>query len=112
MKRISSLGVRIETAVEVPRPSRATRGQVNLLGTSLGDSLLLIERSYYDEGGSPVESADIVVLDVRRQGAYEFGPDRTLHVRRESQRARTGMRFGPQGGATIRSRACRWCRRW
>ncbi|MEU1225595.1 UTRA domain-containing protein [Streptomyces sp. NPDC005828] len=106
-KWTSSPGVRIEAAVEVPCPSRATRDQANLLGISLGDSLLLIERSYYDEGGSPVESADIVVLDVRREAAYEFGLDRALRVRRESQRARTGMWFGPQEGATIRSRACR-----
>ncbi|MFJ5832395.1 GntR family transcriptional regulator [Streptomyces sp. NPDC093089] len=75
VERMRSIGVHIETAVEVPRPSRATQEQANLLGISLGDLVLLIERTYYDEEGRPVETADIVVADVRWEVAYEFGVD-------------------------------------
>ncbi|MFE0644158.1 GntR family transcriptional regulator [Streptomyces sp. NPDC058877] len=74
-ERMRSIGVRIETAVEVPRPSRATQEQANLLGISLGDLVLLIERTYYDEEGRPVETADVIVPDVRWEVAYEFGVD-------------------------------------
>ena len=76
VERMRSIGVEIETAVEVPRPARATQTQANLLGISLGDLLLSIERTYYDADGCPVETADIVVLDVRWEVAYEFGLDR------------------------------------
>ncbi|MFE0701565.1 GntR family transcriptional regulator [Streptomyces sp. NPDC058872] len=75
VERMRSIGVRIETAVEVPRPSRATQEQANLLGISLGDLVLLIERTYYDEEGRPVETADVIVPDVRWEVAYEFGVD-------------------------------------
>lgn len=76
VERMRSIGVEIETAVEVPRPARATQTQANLLGISLGDLLLSIERTYYDADGRPVETADIVVPDVRWEVAYEFGLDR------------------------------------
>ncbi|MGP4086057.1 GntR family transcriptional regulator [Streptomyces sp. KR55] len=73
VERMRSIGVEIETAVEVPRPARATQAQANLLGISLGDLVLEIERTYYDTDGRPVETADIVVPDVRWEVAYEFG---------------------------------------
>ncbi|MFF8608983.1 GntR family transcriptional regulator [Streptomyces sp. NPDC015346] len=76
VERMRSIGVRVETAVEIPRPARATQEQANLLGISLGDLVLLIERTYYDGGGRPVETADIVVPDVRWEVAYEFGVER------------------------------------
>ncbi|MFI1352941.1 GntR family transcriptional regulator [Streptomyces sp. NPDC020898] len=76
VERMRSIGVEIETAVEVPRPARATQAQANLLGISLGDLLLEIERTYYDADGRPVETADIIVPDVRWEVAYEFGLDR------------------------------------
>lgn len=75
VERMRSIGVRIETAVEIPRPGRATQEQANLLGISLGDLVLLIERTYYDGDGRPVETADIVVPDARWEAAYEFGVD-------------------------------------
>lgn len=75
VERMRSIGVVIETAVEVPRPARATQDQANLLGVSLGDLILEIERTYYDEEGQPVETADITVADVRWEIAYEIAVD-------------------------------------
>ncbi|MGC5344980.1 GntR family transcriptional regulator [Streptomyces sp. DT24] len=71
--RMRSIGVLIETAVEVPRPARATQEQANLLGISVGDLITHIERTYYDRDGRPVETADITVADVRWEIAYEIG---------------------------------------
>ncbi|MFF3871362.1 GntR family transcriptional regulator [Streptomyces sp. NPDC001978] len=76
VERMHSIGVEIDIAVEVPRPARATQAQANLLGISVGDPLLEIERTYYDTEGRPVETADIVVPDVRWEVAYEFGVER------------------------------------
>ncbi|WP_328874372.1 GntR family transcriptional regulator [Streptomyces sp. NBC_00287] len=76
VERMRSIGVDIETVVELPRPARANREQANLLGISFGDLVLQIERTIYDTEGRPVETADIVIPDVRREVAYEFGVDR------------------------------------
>lgn len=75
VERMRSIGVVIETAVEVPRPARATQEQANLLGISVGDLLLEIERTYYDTDGRPVETADITIPDVRWEVAYEIPID-------------------------------------
>ncbi|MFF3780697.1 GntR family transcriptional regulator [Streptomyces sp. NPDC001933] len=76
VERMRSIGVAISTVVEVPRPARATRVQANLLGIGVGDLVLQIERTVYDTGGRPVETADMVIPDVRREVVYEFGVDR------------------------------------
>jgi GntR family transcriptional regulator len=73
VERMRSIGVVIDTAVEIPRPDRATQEQANLLGISVGDLITEIERTYYDTEGRPVETADITVADVRWEIAYEFG---------------------------------------
>jgi GntR family transcriptional regulator len=73
VERMRNIGVIIETAVELPRPGRATQEQANLLGIAVGDLVILIERTYYDTDGRPVETADIVVPDVRWEVAYEIG---------------------------------------
>jgi GntR family transcriptional regulator len=75
VERMRSIGVGIVTAVEVPRPGRATQEQANLLGISLGDLVLIIERTYFDADGRAVETADIIVPDVRWEVAYEFAVD-------------------------------------
>ncbi|MEE1806653.1 GntR family transcriptional regulator [Streptomyces sp. BE133] len=75
VERMRSIGVDIETVVELPRPARATQAQANLLGISVGDLVLQIERTIYDTDGRPVETADIVIPDVRREVAYEFVVD-------------------------------------
>lgn len=71
--RMRSIGVDIDVAVEIPRPARASQEQANLLGISVGDMVMEIERTYYDTEGRPVETADIVVPDVRWEIAYEIG---------------------------------------
>ncbi|MFI6847527.1 GntR family transcriptional regulator [Kitasatospora sp. NBC_00085] len=75
VERMRSLGVVVRTVVERPRPAHATREQANLLGISTGDLVLRIERTIYDTGGRPVETADIVIPDGRREVVYEFGVD-------------------------------------
>ncbi|MDN3026027.1 GntR family transcriptional regulator [Streptomyces sp. S.PB5] len=72
-ERIRLKDIGIACAVEVPRPARATQEQADLLGIGLGDLVLVIERTYYDGDGRPVETADIVVPDVRWEVAYELG---------------------------------------
>ncbi|MCX4846883.1 GntR family transcriptional regulator [Streptomyces sp. NBC_00893] len=76
VERMRSIGVVISTVVEVPRPARATQAQANLLGISVGDLVLQIERTIYATDGRPVETADMVIPDVRREVVYEFGVDR------------------------------------
>jgi GntR family transcriptional regulator len=76
VERMRSIGVVVSTVVEVPRPARATQAQANLLGISVGDLVLQIERTIYDTDGRPVETADMVIPDVRREVVYEFGVDR------------------------------------
>jgi GntR family transcriptional regulator len=75
VERMRSIGIHISHAVEVPHPARATQVHANLLGISLGDLVLTIERTYYDADGRAVETADIVVPDARWEVAYEFGID-------------------------------------
>ncbi|MGW5124569.1 GntR family transcriptional regulator [Streptomyces sp. NPDC004069] len=74
-ERMRSIGVIISTVVEVPRPARATQAQANLLGISVGDLVLQIERTIYDTDGRPVETADMVIPDTCREVVYEFGVD-------------------------------------
>ncbi|MEV6145651.1 GntR family transcriptional regulator [Streptomyces sp. NPDC051992] len=76
VERMRSIGVVISTVVEVPRPARATQAQANLLGIGVGDLVLQIERTIHDADGRPVETADMVIPDVRREVVYEFGVDR------------------------------------
>lgn len=72
VERMRTIGVVIQTAVEIPRPGRATQAEANLLGVSVGELLTRIERTYYDSDGRPVETADITVPDVRWEIAYEI----------------------------------------
>ncbi|MFC8866177.1 GntR family transcriptional regulator [Streptomyces sp. NPDC057148] len=76
VERMRAIGVVVETVVEVPRPARATPAQAHLLGISPGDLVLHIERTIYETGGRPVETADMVVPDRYREVVYEFGVDR------------------------------------
>ncbi|MFF9348965.1 GntR family transcriptional regulator [Streptomyces sp. NPDC014734] len=76
VERMRSIGVVVETVVEVPRPARATPAQANLLGIGVGDLVLRIERTILDTDGRPVETADMVIPDACREVVYEFGADR------------------------------------
>lgn len=73
LERMLSIGIEVESALEVPRPGRATLAEAALLGIGQGDLLLHIERTYYAVDGRAVETADITVPDVRWEIAYEFG---------------------------------------
>ncbi|MGW3209605.1 GntR family transcriptional regulator [Streptomyces sp. NPDC001135] len=75
VERMRAIGVVVETVVEVPRPARAGRTEAHLLGIGVGDLVLRIERTIYDTDGRPVETADIVIPDVRREVVYEFAVD-------------------------------------
>lgn len=73
VERMRSIGVTVSASVEVPRPAKATQEQANLLGISRGALVLVIERTYYDTEGKPVETADIVVPADRCDVVYEIG---------------------------------------
>ncbi|WP_331765415.1 GntR family transcriptional regulator (plasmid) [Streptomyces sp. NBC_01384] len=75
VERMRSIGVAVETWVEIPRPARATQEQASLLGLNVGDLVLSIERTYYDDDGRAVETADIIVPDRSWEVAYEFAVD-------------------------------------
>ncbi|MFB7619252.1 GntR family transcriptional regulator [Kitasatospora sp. NPDC056181] len=92
VERMRSIGVVVGTVVERPRPARATREQAHLLGISPGDLVLRIERTIYDTGGRPVETADIVIPDGRRQVVYEFGVDHPVPPDPAARRTTTGSR--------------------
>ncbi|WP_435799030.1 UTRA domain-containing protein [Streptomyces avermitilis] len=51
VERMRSIGLDITNAIEVPRPARTSRRQANLLRISLGDLIIVIERTYYDGDG-------------------------------------------------------------
>ncbi|MBW3707780.1 GntR family transcriptional regulator [Streptomyces griseus] len=75
VERMRSIGVDIATGIELPCPARATREQANLLGISIGDLVIEVERTYFDREGRPVETADITVPDIRWEIAYEIRID-------------------------------------
>ncbi|MEH0557414.1 GntR family transcriptional regulator [Streptomyces sp. B21-101] len=75
VERMRSIGVDIETWLEIPRPARATPEQADLLGLNAGDLVLAIERTYFASDGRAVETADIVVPDRSWEVAYEFAVD-------------------------------------
>ncbi|MFI6448160.1 GntR family transcriptional regulator [Kitasatospora sp. NPDC050543] len=76
VERMATIGVTVDFAVEVPRPARATQEQAHLLGISTGDQVTVIERTYYDLDGRPVETADIVVPEALWEIAYEIPVER------------------------------------
>ncbi|MFB7945108.1 GntR family transcriptional regulator [Kitasatospora phosalacinea] len=72
VERMARIGVRVVRALERPRPARATPEQAALLGLSAGDVLTVIERTYLDDSGRPVETADLVIPDSRWEICYEL----------------------------------------
>lgn len=89
--RMASLGVRVARAVERLRPARATAEQAALLGITAGDLVTLVERTYLDDSGRPVETADLVIPDSRWAICYEL----PVEVPEQFPAAR----FSPFGGA-------------
>ncbi|OKJ07371.1 GntR family transcriptional regulator [Kitasatospora sp. CB01950] len=72
VQRMASIGIRVVRAEERPRPGRATAEQANLLGIGTGDPVMLIERTYLDDSGRAVETADLVIPDSRWEIIYEL----------------------------------------
>ncbi|WP_328300122.1 GntR family transcriptional regulator [Streptomyces sp. NBC_00435] len=72
VQRMRAIGITVTSALEVPRPARATRRQAGLLGITVGDLITEIERTHYAADGRAVETADIVVCDRHSEIAYEI----------------------------------------
>jgi len=70
--RMASLGIRVVRALERPRPARPTSEQATLLGIGSNDLVTVVERTYLDESGRPVETADLVIPDSRWEIRYEL----------------------------------------
>ncbi|MGW4807423.1 GntR family transcriptional regulator [Kitasatospora sp. NPDC004272] len=72
VNRMASLGIRVVRAVERPRPARPTAEQAALLGIGPNDLVTVVERTYLDDSGQPVETADLVIPDSRWEIRYEL----------------------------------------
>ncbi|MET9603158.1 GntR family transcriptional regulator [Streptomyces sp. NPDC006459] len=59
--RMAHLSIRVVRAVERPRPVQVDRDQAQQLGIPAGTLATMIERTYYDSTGRPVETADLLV---------------------------------------------------
>ncbi|MFL4909403.1 GntR family transcriptional regulator [Streptomyces sp. MMS24-I2-30] len=71
-ERMAHIGVTVARATEVPRPVQLDRETAQLLGTTPGAQAVLIERTHYDTGGRPVETADILVPADRWDITYDI----------------------------------------
>ncbi|WP_441250102.1 GntR family transcriptional regulator [Kitasatospora sp. McL0602] len=72
VERMAAIGITVERAVERPRPARAGSEYALLLGIASNDLVTLIERTYFDADGRPVETADFVIPDSRWEIHYEL----------------------------------------
>ncbi|MFC8721104.1 GntR family transcriptional regulator [Kitasatospora sp. NPDC057198] len=70
--RMAALGIRVVRALERPRPARPTAEQATLLGITSNDLVTVVERTYLDDSGRPVETADLVIPDYRWEIRYEL----------------------------------------
>ncbi|MEU0374267.1 GntR family transcriptional regulator [Streptomyces sp. NPDC006283] len=70
--RMAHLGITVARVVESPRPVHVDRDQAHLLGIATGSQATLIERTHYDTGGRPVETADILIPADRWDITYDI----------------------------------------
>lgn len=70
--RMAHIGVTVSRIIETPRPVRLDRDQAHLLGTSIGVLATRIERTHYDVGGRPVETADVLAPADRWDIIYDL----------------------------------------
>ncbi|MEU6213106.1 GntR family transcriptional regulator [Streptomyces sp. NPDC047023] len=70
--RMAHLGIRVVRTVERPRPVQVDRDQAQQLGIPAGTLATLIERTYYDDVGRPVETADLLIPAHRWALAYDI----------------------------------------
>jgi GntR family transcriptional regulator len=71
VERMAAIDVHITHAVEQPEPGEASTEEAQLLGIQRGSLVTRIQRTYYAEEGSPVETADIVIPAAHVEVAYE-----------------------------------------
>ncbi|MFJ2598742.1 GntR family transcriptional regulator [Streptomyces erythrochromogenes] len=70
--RMAHLGIRVVRAVEQPRPVQVDRDQAQQLGIPAGTLATMIERTFYDSTGRPVETADLLIPAHRWSVAYDI----------------------------------------
>ncbi|MFE2292017.1 GntR family transcriptional regulator [Streptomyces sp. NPDC059452] len=70
--RMAHIGITVARAVEHIRPVRVDRHQAELLGIATGAQATSIQRTHYDTGDRPVETADIVIPAEHWEIAYEI----------------------------------------
>ncbi|MEU3754843.1 GntR family transcriptional regulator [Streptomyces olivoreticuli] len=92
--RMAHIGITVGRVAEVPRPVQVTRDQAHLLGIAAGSQATLIERTHYDTGGRPVETADILVPAERWDITYDIPLAAEPEVHATPERAPRGVRSG------------------
>ncbi|MFE2186769.1 UTRA domain-containing protein [Streptomyces sp. NPDC059455] len=70
--RMAHLGITVQRAVETLRPVHVDCDQAQLLGVSAGAQATLIQRTHYDTGGRPVETADLLIPADRWDIVYDI----------------------------------------
>ncbi|MFF3460475.1 GntR family transcriptional regulator [Streptomyces sp. NPDC002730] len=70
--RMAHLGITVARVVERPRPVHVDRDQGHLLGIATGSQATLIERTHYDTGGRPLETADVLIPADRWDITYDI----------------------------------------
>ena len=71
VERMAAIDIHISHAVEQPEPGHATAEEAQLLGLQRGSLVTRIQRTYYADGGRPVETADIIVPAAHAEIVYE-----------------------------------------
>ncbi|MFF7903721.1 GntR family transcriptional regulator [Streptomyces sp. NPDC007920] len=74
-ERMGQIGLTVTRVTEVPRPVQLERETAQLLGTTPGAQAISIERTHYETGGRPVETADILVSAERWDITYDIPLD-------------------------------------
>ncbi|RPK47844.1 HTH-type transcriptional repressor YvoA [Streptomyces sp. ADI91-18] len=72
VNRMAEIGVTVSHAVEQPEPRHATAEEASLLGIQKAALVTHIRRTYYSDGGRPVETADIVAPAALCEIVYEI----------------------------------------
>jgi GntR family transcriptional regulator len=72
VNRMAAIGITVGHAVEQPEPRHATAEEASLLGIQKAALVTHIRRTYYSDGGRPVETADIVVPAAHCEIVYEI----------------------------------------
>lgn len=76
VERMAAIGVTVSRAVEEPEPRQATNDEAHLLGVPKGAQVTHIQRTYFNDDGRPVETADVVVPAAYCEIVYEIPIDK------------------------------------